>query len=132
MHKLTAGWRCESDSSRLARLLPNSCRGTIHGCLFRLQPGTPPYKIQEGLEATRSFHSCEATHEARTHADWWSVWVGSEIVERMMIFDPAKGDGGTAWSVLPITPQLIELTRLPGHGAGEGENTPRVQMGGRP
>ena len=74
---------------------------------------TPPYETASGPGATRSFHSCEADHEARTHADWWTDWVGSEIVERMMIFDPAKGDGGTTWSGIPITPELIEATRTP-------------------
>jgi hypothetical protein len=72
---------------------------------------TPPYKILTEQAATRSFHTCEVQHEARTHADWWSDWVGSEVVERMMIFDPSKGDGGTTWSVLPITRELIEATR---------------------
>jgi hypothetical protein len=74
---------------------------------------TPPYKTLTGGMATRSFHTCEVEHEARTHADWWSDWVGSEIVERMMIFDPSKGDGGTTWSGIPLTPELIEATRLP-------------------
>jgi hypothetical protein len=74
---------------------------------------TPPYETASGPAATRSFHSCEADHEARTHADWWTDWVGSEVVERMMIFDPAKGDGGTTWSGTPVTPKLIEATRTP-------------------
>ena len=37
--------------------------------------------------------------------------MGAEVVERMMIFDPAKGDEGTTWSGLPITPALVEATR---------------------
>jgi hypothetical protein len=93
---------------------------------------TRPHKVVEGLDSTRSFHTCDATHEARAHADWWSVWVGSEIVERMMIFDPAKGDDGTTWSVLPITPQLIELTRLPSSRGELGPIEVWVRMGGRP
>lgn len=57
---------------------------------------------------TRSFHTCEADHQAVTPADWWTDWMGSEVIERMMIFDPSKGEGGTTWSALPITPEIIE------------------------
>jgi hypothetical protein len=51
---------------------------------------------------TRSFHSCEADHEERTHADWWTDRKGSEVMERVALFFPEKGDGGTTWSGVPI------------------------------
>jgi len=40
----------------------------------------------------RSYHTCDEGHA------WWTDWKGTEVLERMAIMDPAKGDGGTTWS----------------------------------
>jgi hypothetical protein len=83
------------------------------GC-FACGRDIPPYKTFSEGGVTRSFHACDADHPGMAHADWWTDWKGSAVLERMMIFDPSKGDGGTTWSALPITPEIIEaIRRLP-------------------
>jgi hypothetical protein len=75
---------------------------------FACRRDTPPSKIVRGngaggVRLTRSFYSCAVDHGELTHADWWTDWTGwddaeREVVERVQLFDPARGDGGTTWS----------------------------------
>ena len=48
--------------------------------------------------AYRSFHECKEEHWLLTHADWWTDVVSGKVAERVQIFDPSKGDGGSTWS----------------------------------
>jgi hypothetical protein len=78
-------------------------------CCFDCGRVTPASKILgpsniNGHELARSYHSCEAGHESITHADWWTDWQDSEVIERIRIFDPSLGDGGTTWSGAPLPP----------------------------
>ncbi len=37
-----------------------------------------------------------------THADWWTDVVSGRVADRIQIFDPSKGDGGSTWSGGPL------------------------------
>ena len=73
--------RCVDDSAMIDKCY--SCRSEVEA-----------WDVMGPIEAgnARSYHTCDEGHA------WWTDWKGTEVLERIAIMDPAKGDGGTTWS----------------------------------
>ena len=96
----------------MARATRGSARHAVHGseefdgmafadeCFACHRPGLrlEGHLLRPIAGAYRSFHECKEEHVDVTHADWWADVVGGKVEERIQIFDPTKGDGGTTWS----------------------------------